>query len=120
MKLIIWLEDLKIRWYGIDKREDLSLSSERWDTAFSNYLMELDCPFCWSEGSIDCIIWLIGYAVAVDYEFIDLKAEDSGSEMIVDGSVESPAYNDEIDRIGIESTGSLLRLPRIEQENDSG
>lgn len=118
--LVVWLEDRKIRRYTKEDRGPLSVKSETWDTAFSGYLTELDCPFCFSGGSIDCIIWLIGHAVAVDYEFLELNAGDSSSEMVVIDNVELPTCNSEIDRVGIDSIGSALKLPRTEQENDSG
>ena len=116
----MWLEDRKIRWFTKENRDPLSLKSETWDSAFSEYLTELDCPFGFSEESIDCIIWLIEYAVAVDHEFLELNSGDSSSEMAVIDNVESPTSTCEIDRVGIESIGSLLKLSKMEQENDSG
>jgi hypothetical protein len=72
LRLIIWLEDRKIRHLEIDERSGLRNESSQWDVAFSFYLEEkLGCPHSWSEDSkVDCIIWLLGYAISGWGEFL--------------------------------------------------
>ena len=123
MKLIMWLEDRKIRKLGIFQRKYLRQSSRSWDTSFSEYLNELDCPFPWSVGSMDCIAWLVSYAVSVEFEEI---CENSSAGPIGDSQGDSMVIDDEavVTEIAVpcdvDSIGSLLGLSRQEGERDPG
>lgn len=73
-RLIIWLEDRKIREFTVADREGLraNISSahglEVWTNAVKEYLYVLCCPYEWESERVECIIWLIQYAVNVEYE----------------------------------------------------
>ena len=123
MKLIMWLEDRKIQKLGTFQRKYLRQYSGSWDSSFSDYLKELDCPFTWSTGSMDCIAWLVSYAVSVEFEDI---CESSSSESLTNLHADGMLVDDDV--IPIESTavcnldsiGSLLGLSRQECERDPG
>lgn len=66
--LVFWLENRKIRSLSIPERSE-TLSNSDWDTAISQYLTSLHCPFVWGEDSVDdCLTWLVDYAMNLEYE----------------------------------------------------
>ena len=68
-QLIVWLEDRKIRALDVSEREPLRDLSTHWDHVVSRYLSDLGCPHAWSRGTaLPCLIWLVNYAVSLDYE----------------------------------------------------
>mmetsp|Transcript_4638 Transcript_4638/g.6380 ORF Transcript_4638/g.6380 Transcript_4638/m.6380 type:complete len:257 (-) Transcript_4638:219-989(-) len=70
-KATAWLEDRKIRFYDLDKRQPLRSATEGWAEAFQKYLEDLECPFTWSEdipSRIKCFRWLLNRSVAYEYE----------------------------------------------------
>ncbi|PNW71772.1 hypothetical protein CHLRE_16g679164v5 [Chlamydomonas reinhardtii] len=67
-KLVIWLENLKIREYKIVDRKGLAdTASPGWDAAFAKYLKDLDCPVPPGDQRA-AVEWLVGFAVNLDYE----------------------------------------------------
>lgn len=123
MKLIMWLEDRKIRKLGTFQRKYLRQHSGSWDSFFSEYLNELDCPFSWSIGSMDCIAWLISYAVSVEFEEI---CETSSSEPVTDLHADGMLIDEDVmvtestTVCDVDAIGSLLGLSRQECERDPG
>jgi hypothetical protein len=115
MKLIMWLEDRKIRKLGIFQRKYLRQYSGSWDTSFSEYLNELGCPFPWSVGSMDCIAWLVSYAVSVEFE--EICENPQGDSMVIDDEAMVTEIAVACD---VDSIGSLLGLSRQEGERDPG
>ncbi|XP_043272913.1 RNA transcription, translation and transport factor protein [Venturia canescens] len=70
-KLVVWLEDQKIRHYTIQDREDLrNIGNEKWQNAFAKYLEDLECPI--KTCSLDQLEWLLGLAIRLEFED-DLK-----------------------------------------------
>jgi hypothetical protein len=68
MRLVVWLEDRKIRELEISERELLKQSGS-FDTAFVNYLARLQCPLTYTPTSqLACLNWLVGHAIGVEYE----------------------------------------------------
>ena len=68
IRLVTWLEDRKIRELEIDDRDNLRIDNGNWDLTFTSYLEMLSCPFNWPIENIDCVFWLISYAVSLDYD----------------------------------------------------
>jgi hypothetical protein len=68
MRLVVWLEDRKIRELEISERELLKQSGS-FDTAFVDYLARLQCPLAYTPTSqLACLNWLVGHAIGVEYE----------------------------------------------------
>ena len=66
--LVVWLEDLKIRFYKIEDRGPLrNNTGDNWMTAFKSYTTALQCPYDPVQSLYATIDWLLG--VALRYEF---------------------------------------------------
>ncbi|GIL57367.1 hypothetical protein Vafri_12615 [Volvox africanus] len=67
-RLVIWLENQKIREYKIEDRQALSdIQSPSWDVAFKKYLQDLECPL--PPGDMTAALhWLVAFAVNLEYE----------------------------------------------------
>ena len=83
--MIVWLEDVKVRFLAMEDRMPLrAVSSPEWDATLKSvsahfgslmlkYLSELQCPHTAVDlsevASRDLVLnWLIGYAAALVYE----------------------------------------------------
>ncbi|KAG2488848.1 hypothetical protein HYH03_012644 [Edaphochlamys debaryana] len=67
-KLVIWLENLKIREYKIEDRKPLAdTASPTWGAAFGKYLSDLSCPVP-STDLKAAVEWLVAFAVNLEYE----------------------------------------------------
>lgn len=61
-KVVLWLEDQKIRQYDIQDRKDLrNIKSEYWPKAFAKYCKDVQCPIF--DNDVDQLEWLIGCAI---------------------------------------------------------
>lgn len=61
-KVVLWLEDQKIRQYDIQDRKDLrNIKSEYWPKAFAKYCKDVQCPII--DNDVDQLEWLIGCAI---------------------------------------------------------
>ncbi|KXZ46887.1 hypothetical protein GPECTOR_39g381 [Gonium pectorale] len=68
-KLVIWLENLKIREYKIEDRKPLAdVQSPAWDAAFKKYLADLECPLPPGPDLRPALEWLVAFAVNLEYE----------------------------------------------------
>mmetsp|Transcript_34751 Transcript_34751/g.56290 ORF Transcript_34751/g.56290 Transcript_34751/m.56290 type:complete len:232 (+) Transcript_34751:71-766(+) len=95
--LVVFLEDLKIRTYPIEKRSELRNTGPAWGKAFAKYLSDLECPiprpdeirppYRWSW-----IDWLLGHALDLEYQ----------------DNVASPEL-----RSALESIASALQIPPV-------
>jgi len=66
--LILWLEDQKIRWYKEEDRATLrSYSSTAWETAFLQYLNDLECPASVRTDRVRLVNWLLNLAIRYEY-----------------------------------------------------
>lgn len=124
IRLVTWLEDRKIRKLEMNQRETLRTDSDIWDSSFAVYLDGLDCPFVWPAESKDCLVWMIGYSVAVEYENCADTCHDVGVEEISDGMIidndTGPIATSGSSSCDIDSIGSLLGLSRQGQESNPG
>ncbi|CAF0715814.1 unnamed protein product [Adineta steineri] len=69
-RMVVWLEDMKIRLYPIDERQQLrDTDNPQWEQAFSKYLQDLKCPY--NEETIKDHVavsdWLLGAAIRFEY-----------------------------------------------------
>lgn len=112
VKIVSWLEDRKIRELEISDRNSLRNDSDGWDSEFIKYLEKLGCPFSWTnETTSDCILWLVSYAVEVEYEYnADACRNIEGTISSVDSDKKLSATIDQI--------GDILGLKRLFNEND--
>jgi RLL motif-containing protein 1 len=79
-KLVVWLEDRKIRHYQKENRQELrNIQSEDWDKAFKEYLDALVCSV--EHHSRQSIVdWLLGYAVRLEYnDQIEAYSEETAA-----------------------------------------
>lgn len=111
-KLIKWVEDRIIRFYDVDERDALRGAGPQWRPAFEKvragqaeqklsvqddflgadvlslgcrqYLVDLGCPYKWSDAAVDqrrALRWVLSKAVACAYE------DDSKSELHSEGGM---------------------------------
>jgi RLL motif-containing protein 1 len=69
-QLVVWLEDMKIRFYPIDGRQNLrNLQNPQWEEAFTKYLQDLKYPYDHEmmKDRFAVSDWLIGSAVRFEY-----------------------------------------------------
>ena len=90
--LIVWLEDQKIRWYKEEDRAALrSYSSTNWETAFANYLSDLECPEVVRADRARLTNWLLNLAVRYEYGDSADKYRPMTKENIVSGTFSGKA-----------------------------
>jgi len=66
-KVIVWLEDQKIRHYTIEDRKKLrDITSSEWPNTFEKYCDDVKCPITKNES--DQLEWFIGYALRLEFE----------------------------------------------------
>ncbi|KAF3425934.1 hypothetical protein E2986_01449 [Frieseomelitta varia] len=89
-KVVLWLEDQKIRQYDIQDRKDLrNIKSEYWPKAFAKYCMDVQCPIF--DNDVDQLEWLIGCAIWLE----------------TDNDIENNQFQE-----GVYSVAKLLRIPQ--------
>lgn len=72
-KMILWLEEQKIRFYPTGQRQGLrDIASKDWEKAFLTYLKDLQCPRQFKAGmnekELNMVLdWLLGTAVSSEY-----------------------------------------------------
>ncbi|XP_072158093.1 RNA transcription, translation and transport factor protein [Bemisia tabaci] len=88
--LVYWLEDQKIRNYQIDQRANLQkIDSPDWPKAFVKYCKDNDCPIE-SGDQIECLEWLLGHAVKLEYADNFEKYKNFSAEKLVQTSSSAP------------------------------
>lgn len=66
-KVILWLENQKIRHYKIDDRKELrDITSTEWPKTFEKYCNDVQCPV--TKNMVDQLEWFIGYAIWLEFE----------------------------------------------------
>ena len=136
INIITWLEDRKIRHLEINEREPLRHYSTTWDSKFLYYLNDLGCPYSWDDQIIesvaDCIIWLIEYAVASDYEdcaelmvpnyhdATPVNDISDSSRMVIDDQSELENIDMKLGDSDVDSIGALLGMTRLNEESNPG
>ncbi|KAL6447078.1 hypothetical protein ACFW04_001434 [Cataglyphis niger] len=89
-KVIVWLEDQKIRHYTIEDRKSLrNITSPEWPKIFEKYCNDIKCPITKNEA--DQLEWFIGYAIWLEF------GDDFDSEAF---------------KTGVTSIAKLLKVPK--------
>jgi len=66
--LVVWLEDMKIRFLKTEERTPLRTSGPQWNTFFSTYVEDLGCPVRYSqETRAEVLDYLCSQALMLDY-----------------------------------------------------
>ncbi|XP_032672051.1 RNA transcription, translation and transport factor protein [Odontomachus brunneus] len=123
-KVIVWLEDQKIRHYPIDDRKLLrDITSSEWPKIFVKYCNDVNCPV--TTNTMDQLEWFIGYAIWLEFgddcpkyqKVIGSKAKVTNKEANVP-NVKSVNPLDNLDfdsnafKVGVSSIAKLLRVPQ--------
>lgn len=122
-KVIVWLEDQKIRHYPIEEREQLrDIAIPNWPSIFEKYCNDVKCPI--AKNEIDQLEWFLGYAIWLEYgddcqkyqQVVGSRAKDK-KEVIVP-SIKSTNPLDKLNfdsdafKIGVNSIAKLLNVPK--------
>ncbi|XP_033105343.1 RNA transcription, translation and transport factor protein-like [Anneissia japonica] len=113
---IIWIEDMKIRFYAIEDRESLRKSTgEQWIKTYEQYLKDIVCPYIGSDRAT-IAEWLLGHAVRLEYaEQVDKYKAVSVESTVKGASSEDPFKHlnpeDPNFKAGLASICRLLKMP---------
>ena len=123
--LVIWLEDRKIRYLDIADRAPLRVNSPEWDSSFTSYLSQLQCPYDWPREDVRCLTWLVSHAIQAEYEDVadSYYQRTDSNVMDVDGGGGPVVMED--DRVAVtaplEKLGEAVGVSRrSEEEEDAG
>ncbi|XP_031841079.1 RNA transcription, translation and transport factor protein [Nomia melanderi] len=122
-KVIVWLEDQKIRQYDIQDRKELrDLKSDTWPKTFAKYREAVGCPV--SSSNLDQLEWLLGYAIWLEAEnnseeysenIKEMKLKVKKEAMVPKLKSKNPLDNLDFDstefKKGVYSMAKLLRIP---------
>ena len=64
---VVWLEDVKIRFWEVKARESLRKRGD-WEISYCEYLSQLGCPFDWNLARTDCLFWVLTHAIHLQLE----------------------------------------------------
>ncbi|XP_034935778.1 RNA transcription, translation and transport factor protein [Chelonus insularis] len=122
-KLVVWLEDQKIRHYTIQDRAGLrEINSNEWDKHFEKYLLDVGCPI--TTTNIDKLEWLAGLAVRLEFEDDVEKYRQSKNENKKDNAVPSVKSTNPLDNLNFQQNEfkdgvkSLAQILKIGQHSD--
>lgn len=121
-KVVVWLEDQKIRHYMIEKRNDLrNIKSDKWPEIFQKYCKDVNCPL--TTNILDQLEWLVGYAVSLDYiddckKYQQVTGNKKSKQESIVPSLKSTNPLDNLDfysnefQNGVNSIAKLLKVPK--------
>jgi len=122
-KVIVWLEDQKIRQYTIDDRKKLrDITSPEWPNTFEKYCNDLKCPI--TKNEIDQLEWFIGYAIWLEFgddcqkyqRVVGNKTKDKTDLKVPSIKSTNPLDNLDFDsdafKNGVNSIAKLLNVPK--------
>lgn len=69
-RLMVWLENMKIRFYKLEQRKSLQeLNHPAWDDHFRKYLTLMDCPMKFDPKNPDSMItWMLQASTRFEYQ----------------------------------------------------
>ncbi|XP_012285473.1 RNA transcription, translation and transport factor protein [Orussus abietinus] len=121
-KLVVWLEDQKIRNYKIEDRECLrNIQSEDWIKVFQDYCNNVACPIV--SSPLDQLEWLIGLAIRLEYEDDHKKYQEVTIEKVKEKSTVVPSvkstnpldnlnfYSEDF-KSGVNAIAKILKVPQ--------
>jgi len=115
-KMIVWLEDQKIRHYKIEDRTELrDTESPNWESAAQKYLADIFSPYPISERP-SLLDWLMGFAIGLEYgdnaekyrKAPTVAAKKDGSTGTILDNVD---FNSADFKAGVASLAKLLNIP---------
>ncbi|KAI4501541.1 hypothetical protein M0802_003418 [Mischocyttarus mexicanus] len=121
-KVVVWLEDQKIRHYTIEKRNDLrNIKSDKWPEVFQKYCKDVNCPL--TTNPLDQLEWLIRYAVNLEYtdnckklkqvtESKKTKQESVQPSLKLTNPLDNLDFNSNEFKDGINAIAKLLKIPQ--------
>ena len=124
--LVTWLEDRKVRKLEVKERDGLRKDSATWDEQFAQYLNVLECPFQWkisTESCVDCLVWLVEFAVAAEYEdcaeLCSAELDSSSTTMVIEEDAGGAEAGANITDAEADSIGALMGINRTENEGNA-
>ncbi|XP_076652538.1 RNA transcription, translation and transport factor protein-like [Halictus rubicundus] len=122
-KVIVWLEDQKIRHYDIQDRKYLrDLKSETWPKIFAKYCEDVKCPI--TGNTLDQLEWLIGHAIWLEMEnnseaysenVKEMKMKMKKEALVPKFKSKNPLDNLDFESVefkkGVYSLAKILRIP---------
>jgi len=121
-KLVVWLEDQKIRHYAIEARRPLKQITEKsWPLTFEKYLSDMQCPLA-PEPLAACVDWLLAVAVQLEYSenpeqyrgstAAALKAsQEAAPTLLSDNPLDALDHTSQDYRDGVLALAGALGLP---------
>ncbi|XP_011644390.1 RNA transcription, translation and transport factor protein [Pogonomyrmex barbatus] len=121
-RVIIWLEDQKIRHYTPDDRKKLrDITSPEWPNTFEKYCNDVECPL--TNNEIDRLEWLIGYAIQLEFgddcskyqQVVGKKAKNKKEiKPIIKSTnpLDNLDFNSDAFKTGVNSIAKLLNIPK--------
>lgn len=122
-KVIVWLEDQKIRHYTIEDRKKLrDITSSEWPNTFEKYCNDIKCSI--TKNEIDQLEWFIGYAIWLEFgddcqkyqRVIGSKVKDKKELKVPSIKSTNPLDNLDFDsdafKNGVNSIAKLLNVPK--------
>jgi len=116
-KMIVWLEDQKIRHYKIEDRVELrNIDSPNWEAAGQKYLTDVGSPYAVSER-LSLLDWLMGFAIGLEYgdNAEKYRKAPTAAAAKKDGStgtvLDNVDFNSADFKAGIASLAKLLNIP---------
>ncbi|XP_012255313.1 RNA transcription, translation and transport factor protein [Athalia rosae] len=121
-KLVVWLEEQKIRHYQIEERGELrNMNSNNWSETFTKYCYDVACPI--TTEPIDRLEWLVGYAVKLEFQDnykkyqpitgVSLKEmnKQAGPSVKSSNPLDNLNFYTAEFRNGVETLAKILRVP---------
>lgn len=125
-RVVIWLEDQRIRHYTIDDRKRLrDITANDWPQTFEKYCKDVECPI--TTNMTDQLEWLAGYAVWLEFGDNRKKYEqilESKSKAKNEGNIPNTKPRNPIDNLDFNSdvfkteVHALAKLLKVELHPD--
>ncbi|CAF2520764.1 unnamed protein product [Rotaria sp. Silwood2] len=122
-QMVVWLEDMKIRLYPIDGRQNLrDIQNPQWNETFSKYLQDLKFPHN-NEMIIDRMAlsdWLIGIAIRFEYgdnveKYKSISSNAQNNQQKSNSANQSENPLEKIDYTSEEFKSGMLKLCELLQ-----
>jgi len=110
-RLVVWLEDQKIRQLTIDERGGLrAVQSDQWPKAFQQYLYKLSCPLGSDSLSTPLTFWLLNHAIKLEFgEASDAPVKNGTAPKVTSTSRSIDTASPEF-KAGVEALADKLQI----------
>jgi len=99
-RLVVWLEDQKIRHMTIDERTGLrAIESNAWEKNFQSYLSKIKCPLGPTSPPHSLASWLLGLAVRLEFNESQQTENGTGPSKLDTVDCESKEFLDAVDTL---------------------